>query len=249
MDLGIAGKVALVAGGSRGCSRGISDVLAMEGARVVLTGRQEKSVGEAVEAIGATGGTVHGIVADMTSKDGVDTILAETRKTYGDPDIPIVNAPAPFPSESGKLRGFANCLDEDYVNFFEAFVLSQVRLTRAVLPAMKAKNWGRLLNIGSIAFKVPHQEDPVPANDVRIAVVPLMRILSQEYGPYGVTANTIATGPFDSELVAPIRPRSPRSRHRNGTRKCCRLDDGVSRSKWGGSRPSSVRARPISPEK
>ena len=169
MDLGTAGRVAIVAGGSRG--------------------------------IRATGGEVTGVVADMTTASGVDVIFDAACKAYGNPDILVVNAPAPLVTKEGHLRGFENCDDEDYVAMFDSFVLSQVRLTRKVLPSMKRKGWGRLLNIGSIAFKTPHQEDPLPANDVRIASAPLQRILAHEYGRYGITANTIATGPFNSELA------------------------------------------------
>ena len=201
MDLGITGKVAIVAGGSRGCGRGISEALAAEGVRVILTGRQAEIVMQAEAEIRALGGDVTGVVADMTTEAGVDTIYTTACTTYGDPDILVVNAPTPVVTKEGRLRGFENCEDEDYLTMFSNFVLSQVRLTRKVLPAMKARNWGRLLNIGSIAFKTPHQEDPLPANDVRIASAPLQRILAHEYGAYGITANTIATGPFNSELA------------------------------------------------
>jgi 3-oxoacyl-[acyl-carrier protein] reductase len=70
---------------------------------------------------------------------------------------------------------------------------------------MKEKGWGRLLNIGSIDMKVPHLEDPMPSTNTRVAVNGLMKTLSQEYGPYGITANVIATGPFDSELSREYR--------------------------------------------
>jgi len=133
MDLGIAGKVAIVAGGSRGCGRGISEALAAEGVRVVLSGRQAEPVGTTVDAICSAGQTAHGVVADMTLADGVTAILAAAREKYGDPDILVVNAPAPFPSESGKLRGFENCADEDYVTAFENFVLSQGNYPRPIL--------------------------------------------------------------------------------------------------------------------
>ena len=209
MDLGIKGRVALVAGGSRGCGLGISRVLAEEGARVVLTGRLADRVDEAVAGIRADGLEAAGVAADMTAPEGVEAIMKATREAFGDPDILVVNAPAPHPTEDGHLRGFENCADEDYLNAFNAFLLSQVRLTRAVLPAMKAKGWGRLLNIGSIAFKTPHQEDPMPANDVRIATASVQRILAHEYGPFGITANTIATGPFDSELSREYRASKP----------------------------------------
>lgn len=210
MDMGIAGRVAIVAGGSRGCGRGIAEALAAEGVKVVLTGRQPDVVAAAAEGIAADGGTAHGLVADMTEAAGVDTIVAEARRVFGDPDILVVNAPSPQRREATHLRGFENCDDDDYLKMFENHLLSQVRLTRALLPAMKEKRWGRLLNIGTIAFKTPHQEDPMPATDAgRIGITPLMRILSYEYGQYGITANTIATGPFNSELSAAYQATNP----------------------------------------
>jgi 3-oxoacyl-[acyl-carrier protein] reductase len=201
VDLGITGKIAVVAGGSRGGGRGISDALAAEGARVVLTGRQQAVVENAVNEIAASGGTAYGVVSDMTTITGVDEIIDTTRGVFGDPDILIVNSPSADRPGSTSLRGFDNCADEDYLAMFDSFVLSQVRLARAVLPAMKERRWGRLVNIGSIAFKTPHQEDPLPANDAgRMGITPLMRIIAHEYGMHGVTANTVATGPFNSEL-------------------------------------------------
>jgi len=64
---------------------------------------------------------------------------------------------------------------------------------------MKERGWGRLVNIATIAFKTPHQEDPMPATDAgRMGVAPLMRILAHEYGRYDITANTTAAGPFNT---------------------------------------------------
>lgn len=210
MDLGIAGRVAVVAGGSRGCGRGIAEALAAEGVKVALSGRQPDVVGAAAEGITAAGGVAVGVVADVTSQTGVDTLIDGARRAFGDPDILVVNAPSPQRREATHLRGFENCDDDDYLGMFENHILSQVRLARALLPAMKDHRWGRLLNIGTIAFKTPHQEDPLPATDAgRIGVTPLMRILSQEYGQYGITANTIATGPFNSELSAAYQATNP----------------------------------------
>lgn len=210
MDLGLGDRVALVAGGSRGCGLGIADVLAGEGARVVLTGRQADVVATATEKLRAAGGTVHGIVSDMTTSAGVDAIIAGTRATFGDPDILVVNAPGPDRRNAEHHRGFENCSDEDFLGSYTNFVVSQVRLTRAVLAAMKARRWGRLLNIATIALKTPHQEDPLPAIDAgRAGVAPLMKILAHEYGGDGITANTIATGPFDSELSREYRGTNP----------------------------------------
>jgi 3-oxoacyl-[acyl-carrier protein] reductase len=69
-----------------------------------------------------------------------------------------------------------------------------------VLPAVKARRWGRLLNIGSVAMKSPRLADPMPVVNIRVPVSAVMKTLAQEYGPFGITANVIATGPFDSEL-------------------------------------------------
>lgn len=206
MDLGLKGKVAVVAGGSRGCGRGIAEVLAKEGARVVLSGRQKEAVAATAGAIRDQGGEAIGVVADMTVKTGAQSIIQAAQEGFGAPDILVVNSPGPVPDpKTNRWRGFENCSDDDFMEVFQDFVMSVVYLTREVLPAMREKQWGRLLNIGSIAMKVPHLEDPMPATNTRVAVAALMKTLAQENGPYGITANTIATGPFDSELSRDYR--------------------------------------------
>lgn len=206
MDLGLDGKVAVVAGGSRGCGRGISAALAAEGAQVLLSGRQEDAVQATVEAIRAAGGRAAGVVADMTVKDGAQRIVAAACEHFGAPDILVINSPGPVPDRTtNRWRGFENCSDEDFLEVHRCFVMSTVYLVREVLPAMRERRFGRLLNIGSIAMKTPHLDDPMPATNTRVAVAALMKTLSQENGPYGITANTIATGPFDSELSRDYR--------------------------------------------
>lgn len=206
MDLGLKDKIAVVAGGSRGCGRAIAEELAKEGARVLLSGRNQQPVDETVAAITAAGGYASGIVADMTDKAGAKHIIVAARQAYGEPDILVVNSPGSVPDpQTNRWRGFENCSDEDFELIHRYFVMSVVYLTREVLPAMRAKGWGRLLNIGSIAMKTPHLEDPMPATNTRVAVNALMKTLSQENGPYGITANVIATGPFDSELSREYR--------------------------------------------
>jgi 3-oxoacyl-[acyl-carrier protein] reductase len=206
MDLGLKNKIAVVAGGSRGCGRAIAEELAKEGARVLLSGRNQQPVDETIAAIRAAGGQASGIVSDMTDKAGAKRIIVAARQAYGEPDILVVNSPGSVPDpQSNRWRGFENCSDEDFELIHRYFVMSVVYLTREVLPAMRAKNWGRLLNIGSIAMKTPHLEDPMPATNTRVAVNALMKTLSQENGRYGITANVIATGPFDSELSREYR--------------------------------------------
>jgi 3-oxoacyl-[acyl-carrier protein] reductase len=206
MDLGLDGKVAVVAGGSRGCGRGIAEVLAEEGVRVLVTGRQKDAVEATVMGIRAAGGQADGVVADMTDRGDVARIMASARAVYGDPDILVTNSPGSVPDPAtNRWRGFDNCSDDDFLEIYRMFVMSVVYLTREVLPAMRERGWGRLVNIGSIAMKTPHLEDPMPATNIRVAVAALMKTFSQENGPYGITANTIATGPFDSELSREYR--------------------------------------------
>jgi 3-oxoacyl-[acyl-carrier protein] reductase len=206
MDLGLDKKVAVVAGGSRGCGRGISAALAAEGASVLLSGRQDDAVRSMVEAIRAAGGMAAGVVADMTLKDGAQRIVSAAHEQFGAPDILVVNSPGPVPDRaSNRWRGFENCSDDDFIEVHRCFVMSTVFLVREVLPAMRERRFGRLLNIGSIAMKTPHLDDPMPATNTRVAVAALMKTLSQENGPYGITANTIATGPFESELSRDYR--------------------------------------------
>lgn len=206
MDLQLKGKVAVVAGGSRGCGRGIAEVLAEEGARVLVSGRQESAVSATVQGIRSAGGQADGIVADMTDRADAVRIIEQARAVYGDPDILITNSPGSVPDPvTNRWRGFDNCSDDDFWDIYRMFVMSVVYLTREVLPAMRERGWGRLINIGSIAMKTPHLEDPMPATNIRVAVAALMKTFSHENGPYGITANTIATGPFDSELSRDYR--------------------------------------------
>lgn len=195
MDFGLGNKVAIVAGGSRGCGRGIAEELAKEGASVVLTGRDKATVDGTVAAIRAAGGKAHGVVADMLLKADAVRIVAEARKAFGDPDILVVNPPGP-----ARSRGFEDTPDDEFRASNENWVMSLVQLTREVLPAMKAKKWGRIVDIASIGVKTPHLEDPMYTSNNRVAVVGIVKTLAHEYGKYNITANTIATGPFLTEL-------------------------------------------------
>lgn len=206
MELGLGEKIAVIAGGASGCGRAIAEELAREGARVVLSSRRAEPVKETEAAIREDGGEAVGVVADMTSQSGAADIIAKARSVYGEPDILVVNSPGPVPDpQTNRWRGLENCADEDFELAHRMFVMSQVYLAREVLPAMKAAGWGRIVNIGSIAMKVPHLEDPMPATNTRVAVNALMKTISQEYGAFGITANVIATGPFETELSRDYR--------------------------------------------
>ena len=219
-------------------------MLAAEGAAVVFSGRNPDAVAATEAAIKSGGGKVAGVVADMTTRDGALSIVRAARERFGDPDILVVNSPGAVPDRAtGRWRGFENSSDDDFEEIYRNFVMSLVYVTRAVLPAMKARGWGRLLNIGSVAMKSPHLEDPMPAVNIRVAVNAVMKTLAQEYGPYGITAERDRDRPVRQRTV----PRLPgvghrASRPRSGTGRCCPPGAGATRLRWGGWPRSCARS-------
>lgn len=189
MDLGIAGKVAFVSGGSKGIGRATAELLAADGARVIVAARGKEGVDETVEAIRRAGGDAVGIAADLTVEEEVDRAVAEGTSTLGPPDIAITNVHGPGPGN------FFDLTDDQFASAFREMTLSVVYLTRLVVPHMKEQGWGRLVNIGSGAAKGPPPElAHMLANVTRSSVVTLQKSLANELGPFGITVNTIATG-------------------------------------------------------
>jgi 3-oxoacyl-[acyl-carrier protein] reductase len=164
-------------------------------ARVVLTGRQPDIVAEAVTMIREANGKAHGVVADLTEKSDAHRIAAEARQVFGDPAILVVN-----PAWSGRTRGFEQTPDDEFRRGNDIWIMSAVYLLRELLPSMRAAKWGRIVVLGSIAMKEPHVEDPMYIGNTRVAAAALIKTLAHEYGRDGITANTIATGPFLTEL-------------------------------------------------
>lgn len=196
MDFGIGGKVALVGGGSRGCGLGVSKALAAEGVHVFLTGRHQDHVDEAVAELRAAGGTADGMVADMANPAAAEGIVAEATARLGAPTILVLN-----PKPASLSRGFDQMTADDFREATDIYVVSTVALVRAVLPAMKAAQWGRIVNLGSVGMKVLHLDDPMYAQNTRVAAAAVMKTMAHEFGAFGITANTIATGPFMTGLT------------------------------------------------
>lgn len=196
MDFGIDGKVAVVGGGSRGCGLGVSKALAAEGVHVFLTGRRERQVEEAVAQIQAAGGVAAGMAADMADPAMAEAIVAEATARLGAPTILVVN-----PKPVSLSRGFDQMTDDDFREAADIYVVSMVALVRAMLPAMKAAQWGRIVCLGSIGMKVLHLDDPMYAQNTRVAAAAIVKTMAHEFGPFGITANTIATGPFMTGLT------------------------------------------------
>ncbi|HWK91354.1 MAG TPA: SDR family oxidoreductase [Luteimicrobium sp.] len=193
MDLGLAGKKAFVSGSTQGIGSAIAEALLREGAAVVVNGRSEQRVRDAVEALRAAvpGGVVSGVAADFEDAGQVDRLLA----ALDDVDV-LVNNVGVF-----EVKAFEDLTDEDWQRYFEVNVMSGVRLSRHVLGRMLARGWGRILFVSSESgVDVPG--DMTHYGVTKAGMLALGNGLAKLTRGTGVTVNTILGGPTYSDGVA-----------------------------------------------
>ena len=200
MDLELSGKRALVTGSTLGIGRAIAETLLREGADVVINGREQGGVdqiaGELQKLGGGQGtikGTVSGFAADLATADGAE-LLFEHASEAGPIDILINNA------GYFDVVPFEDIDDASWFDIFETNVMSGVRLSRAMLPGMLERNWGRVVFIGSDQSSKPN---PAMAHYAmsKTAVVSIARSLAEQTQGTGVTVNTLQVAPTWTEGV------------------------------------------------
>lgn len=204
MDLGIRGKVALVAAASRGLGRAIAMQLATEGAKLILCARGADALDSARKVIAScTGVEVHTVVADLAKREHVELVTTEAMSRFGQVDILVTNAGGPpaGPFETHEWEAW-----ERAVNLT---LRSAVELTRAVLPGMRQRQWGRIINVTSIAVKQP-VDNLILSNSVRSAVTGFARTLANEVATDGVTVNNILPGYTRTERVEELADANAR---------------------------------------
>lgn len=192
MDLQLNDKLALVSGSTKGIGLAIAKTLAGEGARVIVNGRSEASVAAALQDIRSSvnGAQVHGFAGDLATADACAALVSK----YPSVDI-LVNNLGIF-----EPKPFEQIPDEDWRRFFDVNVLSGVRLARAYLPAMKQRNWGRIVFISSeSAIQIPLEM--IHYGMTKTAQLAVSRGIAESCASTGVTCNAVLPGPTHSAGV------------------------------------------------
>ena len=183
MKLGLEGRTAMVMAGSQGIGLASAQAFHAAGANVAICAR---SKGPLDEAAASMPGCL-AMTADVTSEADISAFVAATKDSFGGVDILVNNAGGPPPGL------FVDLGDDDWAKAVELTLMSAIRATRAVLPGMKERGWGRIVNVSSFGVK-----QPVPnltlSNSIRMAVLGWAKALSNQVGPDGITVNTVCPG-------------------------------------------------------
>jgi NAD(P)-dependent dehydrogenase (short-subunit alcohol dehydrogenase family) len=192
MDLKLNDKTALVTGSTGGIGLEIARTLAVEGAKVFVTGRSQDKLDKAVESIRASGGSsVVGVLADAATAEGSAAIL----KAVPSVDI-LVNNLGIY-----EMKAFADIPDEDWLKLFEVNVMSGVRLSRGYFPGMLERNWGRVIFISSESgLAIPGEM--VHYGMTKSAQLAVARGMAQQTKGTGVTVNSVLPGQTRAEAIA-----------------------------------------------
>lgn len=188
MDLGLKGKAAFVAGGSMGLGRAVALELGREGARVAIGALDDPHLAEAAALIRReTGAEVMAIPADVSDPGQAREVVRRAIEGFGTLDILVNNAGGP-PSVD-----FLAIDETLWEKGFRLNLLSTILMTREAVPVMKAKGWGRIINMTSISVKQPI-DGLILSNTIRSGVIGLAKSLSNELAPFNVTVNSVCPG-------------------------------------------------------
>jgi 3-oxoacyl-[acyl-carrier protein] reductase len=191
MDLGIAGRRAIVCGASAGLGRGCALALAREGVDLVLNARRAEPLeATAAELRALTGAKITAVAADVTTEEGRHAVLA----AYPDPDILINNAGGP---PLGDFRQFNR---EDWIKALDSNMLSAIFMMQATIDPMIARGWGRIVNITSHMVKAPANILTL-SNGARAGLTGFVGGLSREVAKHGVIINNLLPGQFDTDRL------------------------------------------------
>jgi 3-oxoacyl-[acyl-carrier protein] reductase len=191
MDLGLSGRVALVTGASKGLGRGIAAALAAEGARVAVTSRSR----ERIEAAAAETGARLAIPHDGSDLDGVPGLVEQVEAELGPIEILVTNTggPPPGPDPLGFHR-------DQWEESYRTLVLFPVALVERVIPGMRERGWGRIVNVSSTSVREPI-DGLMLSNAHRTATLGAFKTISRQVASDGVTLNTLLTGRIATDRI------------------------------------------------
>lgn len=188
MDLGLKNRVALVAASSQGLGRAVAEELAAEGASLVLCAREPKTLAEVAATIAdRSGAHVLAVPADVTVIDDIKRVVDAGVERFGRIDILVTNAGGP------PAGTFEQITREQWEAALRLTLFSAIEFARQVLPGMKERRWGRILNITSIAVKQP-VDNLMLSNSLRAGLTGFARTLANEVAAEGITVNNIMPG-------------------------------------------------------
>jgi 3-oxoacyl-[acyl-carrier protein] reductase len=193
MDLGIAGRTAVVLGSTSGLGWAVAQSLGREGANVVVVGRREQLVHERAGSLPSA----VGVAADLTEPSAPEAVLRATREGFGEVDILVLNGGGPPPSVAEDMSG------EDVETAARLLVRPHVELVGRVLPGMRQRRWGRIVAIGSTGV-----QQPIPtlaaSNVGRAALAGYLKSLAGDVAADGVTVNMVLPGRIDTDRVTSV---------------------------------------------
>lgn len=184
MELGLEGKVAMIAAASKGIGLAVAQELAAEGCRLSICARSEEGLEAALEQIQ---GEVRTYVVDVANPEDLAWWVGETKNDLGAPDILVTNTGGP---PAGPV---ADMTDDQWLGGFESTVMNVVRMSRLVREDMIAKKWGRIVHLTSLVAREPSDLLPI-SSTLRAGLMALTRLQATDFAPHGVTVNSVQPG-------------------------------------------------------
>ena len=190
----LKGRVAVVTGASSGIGKAIGEALAAYGASVVLVGRDRARLEEAGQSIRSAGGAASSLPADLLDRASVDDCIESASKPFGAPDI-LVNA-----AGMNRRKPTSEVSDADWDDIVTLNLKVPFLLARGLVPGMKEKGWGRIINVSSLQ-SVRASPNSMAYGAAKAGVVQLTRSMAEEWSRYGIGCNAIAPGLFPTRMT------------------------------------------------
>ncbi len=193
MDLGLKGRVALVTGGSEGIGKATAEILSREGVKVAICARRSDRLKKTAEEISlSTGGHVLPVKADISKVNDIRRLIGKVQDEFDQIDILVNNA--------GKAAAeyFEDISDKDWENDLNLKLMAAIRCSRAVIPGMKRRKWGRIINVTAIGGKQPEAKS-LPSSLTRASGITLTKVLSKDYAEDNILVNTVCIGLIRSD--------------------------------------------------